>query len=344
MYKIETGGIGMKVVISDYPSVMGRPLEYEKHILEEGLKDCEVVVHLYKNQDEFIDVIKDADALLTAFLPINQKVLAHAKKLKCIGYNSTGYDSTDYEEATKRNIAIIPIAEYCTQEVAEHTMALILALTRNIKHYIKDIDERKVWKYYSGGLLRSLHDQTLGIVGFGKIGKAVAIRAAAFGMHIKVYDERVTKEMLVNLKVADGQIDRVSIEELYETSDVITNHMNLTNQNQHFFNKEAFKKMKRQPIFINVSRGGCVDEEALVWALDEGKILAAGIDVLEAENPDLEKCKLRQRENVIITPHAAFYSAASIKALQTISCENVVHYLNKEYDKVRRIVNPITLL
>ena len=138
----------MKVVISDYPSVIGRDLEYEKSILQTGLEECEVVVYPYKDSLEFLQIMEEADALLTAFLPIDKEVLARCKRLKCIGYNSTGYDSTDFEEATKRKIAIIPIEEYCTQEVAEHTMALILALTRQLKHYINDIDKRKIYQYH----------------------------------------------------------------------------------------------------------------------------------------------------------------------------------------------------
>lgn len=333
----------MKVVISDYPSVIRRDLDYEKSILQAGLKDCEVVIYPYEDALEFLQIMEDADALLTAFLPIDRKVLARCKKLKCIGYNATGYDSTDFEEATKRKIAIIPIEEYCTQEVAEHTMALILALTRQLKHYIYDIDKRKVWQYYSGGKLHKLQGQTLGIAGFGRIGKAVAMRAAAFGMKIKVYDPRMSEESLRIVSTMDVSIEKATIDELYETCDVITNHMNLTKENYHFFDQEAFSKMKRQPIFINVARGGSVDEEALVWALNEGKIRAAGLDVLEAEKPELEKCLLRHRENVILTPHTAFYSEESLRALQTISCENIVHYLKKEYSQVNKIVNPEVL-
>ena len=192
-------------------------------------------------------------------------------------------------------------------------------------------------------MLQKLQGQTLGVIGFGKIGKAVAMRAAAFGMKIKVYDPHISEEALKAFSFTDLPIEKATIDDLYETCDIITNHMNLTAENYHFFNKEAFSKMKKHPIFINVARGGSVDEKALVWALNEEKIRAAGLDVLEAEKPDLEKCLLRHRENVIITPHAAFYSEDSIKALQTISCENVVHYLKKEYSQVKRIVNPEVL-
>lgn len=326
----------MKVVISDFPDVMGRDLAYEKQILEQGLKGCQVEIYYYQDKEEFITIMEDADALLTAFLPIDKEVLSRAGNLKCIGYNATGYDSTDFEEATKRNIAIIPIAEYCTQEVAEHTMSLILALTRGIKHYICDIDQRNTWRYYSGQRLRRVEGQMLGIFGFGKIGRAVAKRALGFGMHIKVYDKSIDEEMAKELGVQIATSD-----EIFGSCDIITNHMSQTPDNYHFFNKSAFEKMKKRPIFINVSRGSCVDEAALIEALDYGDLFGAGLDVLAEEKPDLVSCKLINRENVIITPHAAFYSETSIRDLQTLSCQNVVHYLKGEYEKVHRVVNKV---
>lgn len=329
-------GEEMKVVISDFPDVMGRDLAYEKQVLEQGLKGCQVEIYCYKDKEEFITIMEDADALLTAFLPIDKEVLSRARKLKCIGYNATGYDSTDFEEATKRNIAIIPIAEYCTQEVAEHTISLILALARGIKHYTYDIEQRNTWRYYSGQPLRRIEGQKMGIFGFGKIGRAVAKRALGFGMYIKVYDKSIDEEKARELGVQIATPD-----DIFSSCDIITNHMSQTPDNYHFFNKSAFKNMKKKPIFINVSRGSSVDEEALIEALDHGDLFGAGLDVLAEEKPDLASCKLKNRENVIITPHAAFYSETSIKDLQTLSCQNVVHYLKGEYEKVHRVVNKV---
>lgn len=326
----------MKVVISDFPDVLGRDLAYEKSILEAGLKDCQVVIYPYKDKHEFMAIMKDAEALLTAFLPIDKEVLDHCDKLKCIGYNSTGYDSTDYDEATRRNIAIIPIEEYCTQEVAEHTLALILALSRGLKHYTNDIDSTHRWQYYSGNKLRRLEGQKLGLFGFGKIGRAVAKRAQGFGIKVLAYDKYgdIQAAKALNVKLVEPA-------EIFETCDIISNHMNSNADNLRYFDEAAFDKMVKQPIFINVSRGATVDEGALIKAIDEEKLAGVGLDVLEQEKPDLHNCSLLNRENVIITPHAAFYSEDSIKALQTISCENVVHYLNGEYDKVKKVVNAV---
>lgn len=325
----------MKVVICDYPDVLGRNLEYEKEILEKGLKDVEVVIYEYKDdEDEFIEVIKDADAIITAFIKINEKILNEAKKLKCISINATGYNFIDLKTANKRNIGVCPIKEYCTQDVADHTLSLILSLTRGIKHYINDIDNLRRWQYYSVGNLYRLEGKTLGILGFGKIGKAVAKRAKAFGMEVTACDSWLTQKDAYSYGVRLVEEDY-----LLENSDIITNHMSQNESNNRYFSIEKFRRMKRHPIFINVGRGEAVVEEDLIKALDEGLILGAGLDVLEKEKPNLKENRLTNRENVIITPHAAFYSKESIDALQRISCKNVVYYLKGEYDKVFHIVN-----
>ena len=326
----------MKIVITDYPDVLGRDLPYEIHILKTGLPGAEVSVFPYSDddRDSFYREAADADALLTAFIPLDRDAMSHLQRLKCVSFNSTGYDFIDYAEAVRQNIAVIPIGEYCTDEVADHTMALLLALTRGLKHYTADVDVRRRWQYYSIRGLKRLDGCTMAIFGFGKIGRAVAKRAAGFGLRILAVDPRLADE--------DAKADcaeKATPEQAWKEADIITNHMNRTEDNRSMFCMDVFRKMKKHPIFINCGRGGCVCQDDLVKALDEGLISAAGLDVLEQEAPDLDRCGLTNRENVILTPHAAFYSETSVRALQRISCENVVHYLNREYDQVFKIVN-----
>ena len=127
----------MKVVICDYKDVLDRELEYEKDIIKNGIKDADISVYEYKgDNEEFIKEIEDADAILTAFLDIDKDVINKCKNLKCISINAVGYDTVDLEAARKNNVTVCAIEEYCTQEVAEHTLALILSLNRGIKHYI----------------------------------------------------------------------------------------------------------------------------------------------------------------------------------------------------------------
>lgn len=325
-----------RIVITDYPGVLQRDLDYEKKRILASLEETQVEVIPYENPEEWIRAVGNAEALLTAFLPINGTVMDAIPGLRCIVLNASGYENIDLDAATRRQIAVIPIEEYCTEEVAEHTLALILALSRGLKHYGKDIDEQYKWQYADIQGLHRLRGQTLGIAGFGKIGRRVGKLADAFGMRILVYSPTGKTH-----SEEDYPVRFVSAEELFAKSDVITNHMAIGKDHFHFFDEGAFQRMKKHPLFINVGRGAAVEETALVKALQSGWIRGAGLDVLESEKPDLKKSGLTGREDVILTPHSAFYSEESLRALQDISCDNLVHFCKGEWDQVHRIVNKI---
>lgn len=324
-----------KIIISDFPDELKRDVEWEKKKIEAELgENYEVEVYPYRSQEEFMEKLKEAEVLLTAFLPLERQVLEKAEKLKAIIVNATGYGTIDMETANAKKIAVCPIQEYCTQEVAEHTMALLLALERKLRTYEKAIEQEKSWNYLDAHGIRRIEGQTMAIFGFGRIGQAVAKRAKAFGMKILAVDPYLPKEVAEKTGVT-----LVEKEYALENADVLSNHMNQTIANGHYFSEKEFRQMKKNPIFLNAGRGSSVDEGALKKALDEGWIRAAGIDVLEAENPNLSLHPLVGRENVILTPHAAFYSETSLKELQRISCENLVHFCREEYEQVFWIVN-----
>lgn len=323
------------ILISDYPEELKRDLEWEKKKLHESLgEEYKVEVYPYRNQKEFMEKLREAEVLLTAFLPVTAEVLASAEKLKLIVVNATGYGTIDLKKANEKNVAVCPIREYCTQEVAEHTMALMLCLQRGICAYEHAIEQKKSWNYLDVTGLRRIEGQTLAIFGFGRIGQAVAKRAQAFGMKILAVDPYLPKEV-----AQAAGVSLVEKEEALQQADVITNHMNQTAENGHYFSEKEFARMEKHPIFINAGRGSCVDETALAEALESGQVRAAGLDVLETENPDIGHHPLAHRENVVLTPHAAFYSDTSMRELQRISCENLIHFCKKECDKVNWIAN-----
>ena len=326
----------MKIVIADYPDVLGRELEKEFAFLREDIPDAEIVVHPYRDAALFYREMADADGLLTAFLPLDKAALNRMPRLRAISINATGYNFVDLEETRRHGIAVCAIGEYCTQEVADHTMALMLALDRNLKVYFRTIDREHRWQYYAAPRPMGLAGRTLGLFGLGKIGKAVSRRAQGFGMRVLAVDPRATPEQAeaVGACLSD---EATALRE----ADVISNHMNLTGENERFFDYARFCRMEKHPIFLNVSRGGSMVETDLVRALDEGLVRAAGLDVLEAEKPDLSRCALVGRENVIITPHAAFYSSRSIEALQRISCRNLTGCLTGRWEQVFRVVNGV---
>ncbi|MGY3778963.1 NAD(P)-dependent oxidoreductase [Isobaculum melis] len=326
----------MKIVISDYPDSMMPTHDEEKAILEKGLSQCEVVVYPYHDEkrNEFYQVIQDADAILTAFTKIDEEAMDHAPNLKVISINATGYDNVDLAAANKRGIGVCPVGEYATIDVAEYTISMILALVKNFKPYFQDIDLHHNWRYDAVAPNKRIEEMTLGIFGLGKIGKAVASRSKALGMKVIAYDPYLSAE-----EGADYGVEMVNPETIFSTADVITNHANLNESNQGYFNLEKFKKMQQKPYFINMGRGASVVESDLVLALKNHYLKGAGLDVLADETPDLAHHPLVGLPNVIITPHAAFYSATALKKLQQISAENIVYYLTGERDKVFKLVN-----
>ena len=328
----------MKILICDYKDELKRNLDYEKNLLMDKFHECKVddvtiEVCPYECEEQLIDEIKDVDVLLTAFIPINKHVLENATKLKCISINATGYGNVDIYEAGKRNIAVCNVKEYCTQEVAEHTMALMLSMVRGLKVHEKNI-ENGVWNYQNVCNIERLAGKTLAIFGLGRIGQAVAKRAKGFDLNIIAVDPYLPKEIGKKLGVK-----LVSKEEALRQADIISNHMNATSQNKSYFSIEEFKSMERKPYFLNIGRGECVDEEALLEALNKKMIRGAALDVLREENPDLKNNPLLSCENLYLTPHAAFYSETSMKELQRISCENIIYYMTNQEDKVFSLVN-----
>lgn len=328
----------MKIVISDYPDVLGRDLEKEYACPHEVLPEAEIVTHPYTDAEAFFREMQDADGLLTAFIPLDKQALDRMPRLKAISINATGYNFVDLEETCRRDIPVCAIGEYCTQEVAEHTMAMLLALDRNLRVYARTVDKERRWQYYAAPPPMGLHGSTLGLFGFGKIGRAVAQRARAFGMRVLASDIHADPAQAKKLGVELADADT-----LLRESDVISNHMNLTPENTHYFSDARFRQMAKHPIFLNAARGGSVDEAALIRAPDSGLIRAAGLDVLEAEKPNLADCGLLGRENVIVTPHAAFYSACSMEVLQQMSCRNLTDCLTGNRGHAFKIVNNVAI-
>lgn len=328
----------MKILISDYKDSMMPTHDYEIQVLKSGLPTAEIEVYEYTDEKraEFIEKMKDATALLTAFTRIDREVLENAPELKVISINATGYDNVDLAEATKHSVGVCPVGEYCTLDVAEHTMALMLALNKNLKLYTYDLEKNHNWKYDTPKAPKRIGDQTLGIFGFGKIGKRVAKLAQGLGMKVIAHDPYIDPATATALGV-----ELVDKDEIFERADVITNHMNLGNSNKEFFTATEFAKMKKTPIFLNLGRGLSVNENDLADALDKGLIRAAGLDVLKDETPQLSDHILVNRDNVIITPHAAFFSEQSFADMQRISCENIVNYLTGNKDKVFKLVNEV---
>lgn len=269
---------------------------------EEGLKilksvkEFQVDIKTELKPEELKTIIKDYDALLVrSATKVNKDIIAAASNLKVIGRAGVGLDNVDLEAATAKGIIVMNTPAGNTISTAEHTMSMILALSRNIAQ--ANASTRKgEWKR-SKFMGIELYGKVLGIVGFGRIGSEVAKRALSFGMKVLVYDPFLSKE--ITEKMA---IEVVELKDLYRDSDYITVHTPLTEETKHMISKNEFAMMKKGVRLINCARGGIIDELALVEAVKEGKVAGAAMDVFEKEPiaPDSELLKM---DNIVVTPH-----------------------------------------
>lgn len=296
-----------KVVIinSPHPS-----FDIEKEILN----DVAILnIVLCNTINEMIQVSKDADALMVAdimHIPITKEVIKQLKRVKVISVYGVGTSAIDVKAAKEHNIIVTNVPDYGISEVADHTMALILSLLRRI--YVLDKALRKFgWSKVRNnisyiremfGEIRRTNTLTLGLIGFGRIARAVAQRAKVFGLNVLAYDPYVLDEVF-----KEANVKKVNLDEILKEADVISIHVPLTEETRHMIGEEEFKKMKRNAFIVNTSRGAVIDESALIKALKEKKIAGAALDVFE-EEPLKEENPLLQMDNVILTPHIAWYS------------------------------------
>ncbi|WP_322019930.1 NAD(P)-dependent oxidoreductase [Clostridium butyricum] len=205
---------------------------------------------------------------------------------------------------------------------------------KKIKYHQHFIEDEKRWQYSLVESVYKLAGKTLAIYGLGRIGQSVAARAKAFDINVVAVDPYIPTEIAYNLN-----IPLVNDDYVFKNAHIISNHMNVSTSNIAYFDDRYFNSLQKRPIFINVGRGACVVEDALVKALDNDRISSAGLDVLIDENPDINNNPLFNRNNVIITPHAAFYSTQSSLLLQEISCNNLIEFFNNNLDKINYVVN-----
>lgn len=320
-----------RVVVAEIPENAGRELSVERSILG---PDIELVHYACDgNEDRLTAACLDADAVLTDYSPFSRTVIEQLPRCRLISVAATGYDKVDLKAAADAGIRVCAIDEYCTDEVADHAMLLMLALCRRLPEYHEQVQKDKRWQFDSLSGLARMRDLALGIVGFGKIGQALARRAGGFGLKLMAYDPFPNEE-----KAADLGVRLCGLDQLFSGANIISLNCGLSANNKHLLDASAFRKMNQKPFVINCARGALIDEAALVEALDNGNISGAGLDVLGEESPDLRTSKLTGRGNVILTPHVAFYSDASILENRRISTGNIRLFLDGKHENVRRYV------
>ena len=306
-----------KVVITDHEY---DNIENEKKALSE--LDVELLDYQYKDPESILKVAKDADALIIQNAKMPRELVEQLDKCKIIARYATGFDGIDLQACTEKGIYACNVSDYCREEVSTYALSLLLEMaTRVGKH--------DAWTHQGNwfgmpGKQHSLKHQVIGVVSFGRIAKSFIDKIKPLCDNIWVYDVHGDADAVSQYGAVPKTLD-----EIYAGADYISLHCPLTEETRHLINKEALTKMKKSAVLINVARGAVVCEKDLIWALENGEIAGAALDVLEQEPPEKDN-PLFRFDNVIISPHAAWYSEESQAILQRTPAEDVARVLKGE--------------
>ena len=317
-----------KIVVTDYTFPA---LEVEESVLQP--LGFELVSGQCKTAEALIALVADADAVITQFAPVNASVIAAMQKAKVIVRYGIGVDNVDLEAARQRGIPVCNVPDYCIDEVADHTLAFMLSVTRQVVQNTLYIRDGK-WGLATGlDPLRTMRDQTVGIVGFGRIGREVAARLAPFKSRRLVFDPVLAPET-----IREHGCEAVILEELLAESDIVSLHCPSSAQTRKLLNADSIRAMKKGAIVINLARGDLIDTQALISALESGHLAAAALDVCDPE-PIPSDSPLRSMPNVITASHIASASPKSVRTLRLTAARIAAMAVNGE--QLPNVVNGV---
>ena len=313
-----------KVVFTDYyyPDI-----DQERKILgrlrDTELVDCtKLVPGGVKDEERVLEYATDADALIVQFAKITRKVINGLKKCRIISRYAIGVDTIDVEAAREKGIVVANVPDYCIEEVSDMAIAHILNCVKKVT-YAHDLLHAGAWAYPKIKPVRRFGALTIGLVAFGHIARRVAEKLRPFGNPILACDPYFSD------KAAYPWVDFLSMDEVLQRSDVISIHAPLTKDTHHLIDRARLALMRKGAIIVNTSRGGLIDEAALAEAIEEGRVLSAGLDVLEYPDEDYGKSILaKYPDRVFITPHMGWYSEEAIVDLQRKTAMNVFEMLS----------------
>lgn len=323
----------MKILFAEMPEAADRDLSIERRQLPPGAR-----VETYTHRGDaaaLAAACRGAAAILTDYVPFDRAMLGRLEGCRIISVAATGWDCVDAAAAAEWGIAVAAVGEYCTDEVADHALLLLLALERRLRDYDRQVQVDHSWRWNDVQGIERLAGRTLGLLGFGRIGQAVCHRARGFGLAVLACDPRIDAAT-IRLHGAEP----ASLDDLLARADILSLHSNLDAGSRGLIDRAAFAKMRRRPALINVARGGLVVEADLVAALDAGQVRGAALDVLAEDSPDLGHHPLVGRRDVLLTPHVAFYSESALQDLRRISAANIRAFLDGRPGDVFRLVTP----
>lgn len=290
-----------KIILTDYE---WEDLDIEETwIAKRQRPDRPIVLEVLQTHDKEVikQHVEDADAILTMYAEIDEEILQRAKHVKIVSRYGIGVNMIDVDAATKAGIMVANVNDYCIDEVSDHALAFILASARRLFDYQR-LSRAGEWDFKKATIPLRANRAIVGLVGFGKIPVRLAEKLVAIGYNVIAYDPFVDKEVM-----EEKVVRKVDLHELVAQSDFISIHVPLVESTKHLISKEEFALMKETAYLINTARGPVIDEEVMIEALQTGKIAGACLDVTEIE-PLPENHILRKLDNVVLTPHAAWYS------------------------------------
>jgi len=310
------------VVLSDNKTV---DPETQEEILEAAGADIEILGE--KTEEALAEALQGADALITdAATPVTADVLAATDTLDVVGRAGIGVDNVDVSAADKHGITVVNVPDYCLDEVSTHALSLMLACARSVPRYDRATRAGE-WDWKAGRPMFRVRGKTVGLAGFGGIARRLASKLRTFGADVLAYDPHVDAETMT-----DYGVEKVGFDGLLARSDYVSIHIPLFEETRGLFDADAFAAMKDEAIVVNTSRGGVIDEDALIEALESGDIGRAGLDVLEDE-PPAEDNPLLSMDDAVVTPHTAWYSEESRRDLSRSVARDVAAVLQGEEPK-----------
>lgn len=288
----------------------------EKKIL--ATIDADLVLAPASDEDTLVSLAGSVDAIMVTYAEITARIINAANQCKVIARTGIGYNNIDMDAANARNIMVANVPDYCIAEVADHALALALTCLRKTA-YLSDTVKKGSWNVNLARPIPRLNQLTAGLLGLGNIAQAVTVRLQAFGIKVQAFDPFVSDEVFARLGVARAD----TLEELAAAADVLSLHAPLNKSTRGVINAAIFGKMKKTALLINTSRGPLVKEKDLCDAIANGRIAGCGIDVMETEPGDLQSPLLRH-DNVVVTPHTAFYSEGSDIELREKSARQII--------------------
>ena len=312
----------IKIVVTDY---IEPDLEWEKEQLAR-FEHVTLEYHQLKfaPQEELLEVIRDADAILVNMTAMTAQIIGQLEKCKLIIRHGVGYDNVDVAAATARGIRVAYEPDYCTDEVAEHAITLMLAAWRKVgigRQVLEDSSKSGIWDFEPIYPIGALRGKTVGIVGCGRIGKTVLDRLASFGFEFLVCDPYLSPKRQAKLGVPV-----VDLKTLLAQADIVTVHAVLNDETHHLIGEDQLRGMKPTAYLVNTARGGLIDTDALARALKEGWIAGAAVDVYVKEPPDPD-FPLFECDNALLAPHLGWYSEEANWSIREKVLEDFVRFV-----------------